>query len=209
MEDGRRRTLVEAMARACFERGYTDTTIEDLLRETGLGREEFERHFADKEDCAVAAVEVVLGEGLAIVSRSFAGDTAESESALRSLFGLLEFFAEEPAFASLALVDSRQRLPRSAHARYAAGFAILIAMLDRLRTDNPAGVEPPPCAAKAGIGGAEALIRRELAHGRAASLPGLVPDLIYSALVPFVGQTEALRIRRQARNSRELDEQWF
>ncbi len=195
-----RAALIEAMARGCYERGYTDTTVEDLLAATGVTRTEFERHFADKEACAIAAVEVVLAEGIAIVSTSYSGDMAEGESTLRALLGLLALFAERPEMGSLAMTDSRQRLPKAAFERYAGGFAILLAMLDRLRADAPAvETEPPASAARAGLGGAEALIRRELAQGRAATLPDLAPQLIYSALVPFLGQTEALRFGREAR----------
>ncbi len=115
------------------------------------------------------------------------------------MLGLLELFAERPHMGSLALTDSRQRMPRAAFERYKGGFAVLIAMLDRLRADGAAGAEAPPNAARAGLGGAEALIRQEMARGRAAQLPRLLPDLIYSAVVPFLGQDEALRLTRQAR----------
>lgn len=192
-----REVLVEAMSRSCYERGYTDTTIEDLLKASGLSRADFDRCFPSKEECGVAAVEAVLAEGIAIVSNAFTGDTSDSESTLRALLGLLERFAGRPDKGSLALTDSRQRMPRAAHDRYAGGFSILIAMIDRLRSESPEGEESPPSAARAALGGSEALIRRELALGRAADLPLLLPELIYSAVVPFLGQREALRMARQ------------
>jgi AcrR family transcriptional regulator len=195
-----RQALVDAMSRSCFERGYTDTTVGHLLEATGLSLAEFHRHFRNKEECAVAAVEEVLTEGIGVVSRAFTGDTSESESTLRALRSLLELFAERPEKGSLALTDSRQRLPRAAFEPYANGFAILIAMLDHVRSDSPLGSLAPPTAAKAALGGPEALIRREIAEGRARELPRLLPDLIYSALVPFLGQREALRIARQGRS---------
>jgi len=195
-----REALVEAMSRSCYERGYVETTVEDLLEATGLERSEFDRHFRSEEECGVAAVEAVLAEGIALVGEAFTGDTSEAESTLRALLGLLGRFAERPDKGSLALTDSRQRMPQAAYERYAGGFAILIAMLDRLRSESSLGVEAPPCAAKAALGGSEALIRRELAMRRAENLPALVPDLIYSAVVPFLGQEDALRLARQARS---------
>jgi AcrR family transcriptional regulator len=200
-----RTALVDAMARSCYQRGYTDTAIEHLLEETGLSQGEFDRHFADKEACAVAAVDVALAAGIGIVSEAFSGDRAEGESALQTLVALLQLFADRPEIGSLAMTDSRQRLPAAAYERYTGGFAILLAMLDRLRSDAIRDFEPPPMAARAGMGGAEALIRRELARGRASSLPMLAPQLIYSALVPFLGQEEALRFSRQARQTVETE----
>jgi AcrR family transcriptional regulator len=194
-----RRALIEAMAQSCMERGYTDTTIDGLLATTGLDRSAFEQCFADKEACGLAAVDAILAKGLAAVFNTFSGDIAEGESVLRGLLALVDLFAEQPAMASLAMTDSRQRMPRAAYERYASGFAMLIAMVDRLRADAGAGGEPPPCAALAALGGCEAVIRREIALGRAPALRRLLPDLIYSALVPFLGQGEALRIARQGR----------
>ena len=198
-----RRALIEAMARSCMERGYEDTTIDGLLAATGLGRATFEQWFADKEACGLAAVDAILAEGLAAVFETFSGDIAEGESVLRGLVALVDLFAEQPAMASLAMIDSRQRMPRAAHERYASGFAMLIAMVDGLRTNAGAGGEPPPCAALAALGGSEAIVRREIAHGRASALRRLLPDLIYSALVPFLGQREALRIARQGQRLAE------
>jgi AcrR family transcriptional regulator len=191
-----RRALIDAMARSCMERGYLETTVEELLAVTGLSRAEFDRHFLDKEDCGVAAVEAVLSAGIEIVSTTFTGDIGEGESTLRALLGLLNLFAARPEMGSLAMTDSRQRMPRAAFDRYDGGFAILRAMLDRQRSQAK-GSSPPPCAARGALGGAEAVVRRELARGGAAELPALAPDLIYSALVPFLGQREALRISRQ------------
>lgn len=194
-----REALIEAMASSCMQRGYLDTSVEDLLTASGASRSEFDRCFAGKEACGIAAVEAILAEGMKTVSVSFTGDISEAEIAVRAVLALLELFAERPAMASLAMTDSRQRMPAAAFERYAGGFAILRAMLDRLRSDHRIGAEAPPCAARGGLGGAEAVVRRELAEGRAARLPELLPDLIYSALVPFLGQQEALRIAAQAR----------
>lgn len=198
-----REALVEAMAESCVDRGYLDTTIENLLATTGLTQADFDRHFADKEACGAAAVDAVLAAGIGIVSEAFTGDISEPESTLRALLGLLELFARRPAMGSLAMVDSRQRMPAAPLERYVNGFAILRAMLDRLRSEPVAGEEAPPCAARGALGGSEALVRRELVHGRAAELPDLLPDLIYSAMVPFLGQSEALRIARQGRRMAE------
>jgi hypothetical protein len=89
-------------------------------------------------------------------------------------------------------------MPANAHQRYKSGFAILTAMLDRLRGEGEPGNNPPAKAARAAIGGGEALVRREIFQGRARRLPEVLPDLVYVATVPFLGQTEALRLSRQA-----------
>ncbi len=194
-----RERLLEAMARSCARKGYAETTIDAVLADAHVSREAFDRLFADKEACALAAVETILGEGMAVVAASYSADASEWESALRALRALLELFAARPALASLAFTDSRQTMPAKALERYESGFAILTTMLDRLRADSEDGALAPVIGARAAIGGGEALIRREIAGGWAGQLPRILPDLAYGATVPFLGQEEALRLARRAR----------
>lgn len=197
-DEGRRLALIGAMSRSCMERGYRDTRVEDLLLETGAGEEEFRSLFGDKEGWALAAVDEALSAGIAAVSRGWSPDLSERESTLSALTLLLEMFAERPELGALAMTHSRQMMPRPCWERYEAGFAVLTAMMDRMRADDPEEARVPKSAARAALGAAEAVIRRELACGRAAGLPDLLPDLIYAAVVPFTGQEEALRLARES-----------
>jgi AcrR family transcriptional regulator len=191
--------LVEAMAESCARCGYPETSVEAVCAAAGVTGEAFGRHFDDKEACALAAVESILAAGMATVADAYSPDTSEWESALQALRALLELFASRPAPASLAFTDSRQIMPERALERHEAGFAILTTMLDRLRTDSEAGALAPAIGARAAIGGGEALVRREIAAGRADRLPRTLPDLVYGATVPFLGQEEALRLARRGR----------
>ena len=75
---------------------------------------------------------------------------------------------------------------------------MMAAMLDRTRGWANFR-QQPPAASRAALGGGEALIRRELALGRAEGVPALMPDLIYIAAVPLLGQPEGLRLAAKAR----------
>jgi AcrR family transcriptional regulator len=191
-----RQALIEAMAVSCMERGYWETRVEDLLAATGLSRADFDRHFESKLSCAVAAIEAILAEGIEVLAEAYSADTSQLESTRAALGGLLQLFARRPVLARLAFIDSRQSMPAAALRRYESGFAILTAMLDRLREEGSEAGPPPSTAARAAIGVGEALVRRELAAGRAERLPQLLPTLIYAASVPFFGQAEALRLSR-------------
>jgi len=192
-----REALVEAMAECCAKHGYTLTDEAEIAAEAGLPTAALRRHFADKEECGLAAVESVLAAGVAAVGEAYAADRSEWESVFFALRTLLDIFVSRPPFARLAFIDSRQSMPESSRARYESGFAIVTAMLDRLRGEGASG-PTPACAARAAIGGGEALIRRRLAEDRAAELPATLPALVYTATVPFLGQSEALRLMRQA-----------
>ena len=55
-----------------------------------------------------------------------------------------------------------------------------------------AGPTPPSGTARAIVGGGESLVVAELGSGRADRVPELLPDILYLALTPYVGQEAAL-----------------
>jgi AcrR family transcriptional regulator len=177
------------MADCCAESGYEETTVAAVLERAGVEPESFVSHFAGKEDCALAALNKIVSETLASVSMARGG--GEDAVGRRKFEGqaLLELMAGRPSFATLAFVESRQCGTRRMHDAYESAARVLALMLERVG-DSRGG---SGAAARAGLGGAEAVIRRELAAGRAKRLPQLLPDFVYAVLVPFVGQGEALR----------------
>jgi AcrR family transcriptional regulator len=192
-----RERLIAAMASSCARKGYAATDVEDVLAATGVDRLGFERNFADKADCALAAVNQILAETTHVAAAAFSPELADWEKLIHAVRALLELLAAQPSYAQLALIEARSSMPAEAYERYAAGIRVLIAMLDRTR--DYAAVSAPPSATRGGIGGAELLIRRELIAGRAENLPQLLPDIIYGTVVPFLDQQEALRYTELAR----------
>jgi AcrR family transcriptional regulator len=192
-----RERLIAAMAASCARKGYAATEVADVLEATGVDRLGFERNFADKADCALAAVNQILAETTHVAAAAFSPELPDWEKLIRGVRALLELLAAQPSYARLALIEARSSMPPEAYERYAAGIRVLIAMLDRTR--DYATVTTPASATRGGIGGAELLIRRELIAGRAEDLPRLLPDIIYGTVVPFLDQQEALRCRELAK----------
>lgn len=192
--------LIAATAALCAEDGYRALEEEAIAARAGVPWEEMGDLFpGGKEECALAAVDAILAAGMAAIGNGYSADRSEWESVLIALMKLLDLFADLPPYARLAFIESRQSMSPEALRRYQAGFSIMTAMLDRLRSESRGSAEVPGTAARAAIGGGEALIRRELASGRPNRLPSLLPSLVYAATVPFLGQREALRLVRQAR----------
>jgi AcrR family transcriptional regulator len=197
-----RERLQAAMAASCAEHGYGGASVADVLARTGLSEDTFHEHFADKAECALAALDEVLAEITQAVARVQAPDFADWQRLLLATRALLELLAAQPSAARLACIEARSGMPAAAYDRYAAGLRVLVALLDRAR--SYAERSAPTSATRGAIGGAELLIRRELLAGRAERLPGLLPDIIYGTVVPFLPQQEALRYAELAR---ELVEQ--
>lgn len=193
---------VSAMARLCAERGYPETTIDDVLELARIDRDTFDRHFNSKEDCLLAAVNAIMTETVSVVGASYSGDRSEWDSGLIGIRAILQLMSANPSFAYVGYITSRQMAEAKVRDVRDSGVGLLCTMLDRLRSYSPDN-RAPETAAAAAFGGAEALMRKEVAEGRTEQLERLLPDLIYGATVPFLGQEEALRLARRGRKLTE------
>lgn len=194
-----RERLLRAFTELCAERGYEETAIESICERAEVDVAAFERDFGgSKERCAIAAEEAILSEVVAAVGRSYSADRSEWDNVIHGVKAILELMAANPSFAYLGYIAARQMAPAGVRRTYETGHQMLEAMLERGQTYSRGAVGPGKTALGA-LGGAEAIIRREVAAGRAAELPRLLPDFVYSATVPYLGQEDALRLAREAR----------
>jgi AcrR family transcriptional regulator len=196
-----RERVLQAMAELCAERGYRETTVEALTERAGVSRASFESMFrGGLEECLLAAVNAIMGETISVVSGAYSADRSEWDSAIAGIGAILELMAANPSYASLGYIVGRQEGPPAVKQVYESGVNLLVVMLDRLREYGEWEAQPPN-AARAALGGAEALIRREIVAGRLEQLPNHLPDIVYTATVPFLGQEEALLLARRARDA--------
>ncbi|MGH2975534.1 MAG: hypothetical protein ACRDLL_11795, partial [Solirubrobacterales bacterium] len=70
--------------------------------------------------------------------------------------------------------------------------------LERGRDDPVEETAIPSSAGRAALSAAESLIVGQILAGNTARLPELLPDVVYIATVPYLGQEEALRQSREA-----------
>lgn len=182
---------MQAMAEACAARGYGATTVTDVVAAAQLTREDFYEIFRDEEECFLATLDLVLGEVMSLISGRYSADKPWFQVVRDTFSGLVELFAEQPAFGRIVFLES---LPAGSAAfeRYSAGKRALISLLDQGRSDAPADLVLPASAAQIAFGGTEALIKDELIAGRARSLEKLLPELLYVCYSPFMEQDQAI-----------------
>lgn len=190
--------LIAAMTASCAERGYAATRLADVLAAARVDREIFDQTFTGKADCALAAVGQILAEITRAVASATTPERTDWEKLIGAVGALLELLSARPSAARLAFGEARYANPPEAFALYESGVRVLEAMLDRSRAYTTAS--PPPSATRGAIGGAEALIRRELLAGRPEGLTDLLPDIVYGLLVPYLSQQGALRYAELARD---------
>ena len=193
--------VLRAMAELCAERGYRETTVEAVIERAGIERESFESMFkGDRDECLLAAMNAILGETVSAVGGAYSADRSEFDSGIAGIRAILELMSVNPSYADIGYIVGPRTGPAQARQVHETGLRVLVVMIDRMRDYGDAEAQPPG-AARAALGGAEAVVRREIVAGRLDQLPRHLPDFVYAATVPFLGQEEALRLARRAREA--------
>ena len=153
----------------------------------------------------------------AIVSRAFPGSLANDEifarlaervfgeveaasgfaqRACAGLSAFLEFLASEPTFARMCVVEVLATGPEAIQRRNAAmrAFADLI---DGNAKELLGDTVSPALTAETIVGGIYEVVYSRVLRGEIRELPALLPDLTYSALLPYLGPEVAAAERRR------------
>jgi AcrR family transcriptional regulator len=197
-----RERILKAIARSCAERGYGATTIADICEAAGVSRATFYELFKDKEDCFHATMELALADAMGQIIAVYSPDKPWAAMVRDAVAAFLELLARRPEFARMALIDAPSSGER-AFELYASGKRVLQSLLDRGRDDPIEEEAIPSSAGRAALAAAESLIVGQILAGNTERLPELLPDIVYIATVPYLGQEEALRQSRQAEQLNE------
>jgi hypothetical protein len=144
----------------------------------------------------LAAYESACSRLFSQIDRSCAVEEPWPARVRRAIVAALTLFAADPSLASTLLYQVDAAGPE-AQLRHEETLTRLTAMLRQGREEIDA--PPLPDHIEEGlIGGLLFLVGRTLRSGKAASLPGLAPDLTTMLLTPYLGQGEAERLAHES-----------
>jgi AcrR family transcriptional regulator len=184
--ENQRERLLNGVVEAVAEHGWNATSIAKITAAAKISRRTFYEYFESKEDCFLAAFEMIEAH---VLDSMGAGEVWPDRVRTR-LAALLDVLSRDSAVACCFLIEPLAAGGEVA-ARYREAMSLLAATL------RP---EPPPSGLdmevrdQALIGGIATLIVRRLNSGGATRLPELLPDLTELALAPYVGRQEAKRL---------------
>ncbi|MEX0973516.1 MAG: TetR/AcrR family transcriptional regulator [Solirubrobacterales bacterium] len=181
-----RERLIAGLAAAVAEKGYAAVTLSDVVRHAKVSRRVFYANFESKEQCFLAAFEVVVDH-----LRELAGAAVEPVDgwparAIAATRATLAFLAGEPDLARLVLVESRAAGP-AVTARFNAALGELAPLLRQGRAERPEAARLPASTEDSTIGSLVSLAQRKVAAGEAARLEDLLPDCAELILLPYLG----------------------
>jgi AcrR family transcriptional regulator len=193
-----RERLIAGLAGAVAQRGYAAVTLADITREAKVSRRVFYANFEGKEQCFLAAFEVVVDHLRELVAEAVAPLPDWPARAIAATRAVLAFLASEPDLARLCLVESRGAGP-AVTARFNQTVEEMVPLLRAGRAERPAGERPLPDSTEdTTIGSLVSLAHRKAAAGEAAQLEDLLPDCVEFVLAPYLGPAEATRLARAA-----------
>jgi AcrR family transcriptional regulator len=178
---------LRALAVVVGERGYSNTTVKQIVNSASMSPKTFYANFRDKEDALMAAIDGAGAQTVAATLHAFRRNRSWPHAVRAALGAFFNFLASRPALARLVMVEV-----------YAAGSAAvsrrdqsllpLEVLLEEGRGRSP---EVPPIATEMIAGAVYSLAYQQIRDSGPESLPQLAPICTYLTLAPFIGAEEA------------------
>lgn len=196
-----RRDILDALVRTIALRGYDRTTIDCVLLAADVSAPVFDEHFEDKQDCLLAALDGLIAGVERTISERVDGSASWPERVRAGLQALLAALAEHPDGARVVFVECLGA-GEPAIERVRSAMAGFVPVLEEGRrsgdrdsdaeTTDLDAAQLPPQTSEAIVGGVVSILHRRVLEGDTAALPTLLPDLLYFALMPYLGHERAL-----------------
>jgi AcrR family transcriptional regulator len=182
--------VLRAFAVVVTEKGYAQTTVDEVISRASMSASTFYANFSGKEDALMGAIDSAGAQIVAAVIPAFER-SADWPSGIRAAYGaLFSFLATRPGLAHLMSVGVYEAgLP--AIERRARALAPLGALIEG---GGPARrFQPPTIALEVITGGTLGLMYNRTDRSGPESLPALAPICTYLALAPFIGPEDACK----------------
>jgi AcrR family transcriptional regulator len=175
--DSQRTRLMDATIELVGERGYSGTTVADLVALAGISRKAFYEHYANKQECFLATYDAIVAENLARVSS--AADEVEGMRE-RESYGLETLFERTLSHhhrARLVLIEVGALGPAGIARREQLVSAYEGLLRENLGVAPRPGPIPNPLL-RAMVGGMLRVLYTRVQKDAQTELPGLTPDLV-------------------------------
>jgi hypothetical protein len=193
MEAGARGRLHRAILVELEEEGPEGIELSRVLWNARVSEHDFEASYENVEECIFAAYDELtarLDTAVREACRATGKQSGWPDRVSAGLDALLKELAGRPQMARV-LLRSFPSLGPAAQARSQAFLESFGPMLAGGRDASEIGSDLPAEVEMLATGAAEAILFEEVESGRAESLPAMLPPLVFSLLVPFLGPADA------------------
>ncbi len=195
--ESQRERLLAAIVAQVAANGYRATKITEVVKAASVSTRDFYELFDDKEDCFLAAFDVVRDHLEGLIEKAVAEETDWPPQVIAALRAALDFFAAEPEPARFCLLEAVSATPAIAIRFREAVLAGVPALAEgRAELADPSALLPG--TEDAILGGVVSSATRSVIAGEAEKLPDLLPGLVDFALGPYLGADRAGTFARES-----------
>jgi AcrR family transcriptional regulator len=193
-----RRRILRAIGELVAERGYSDVTVELIVKRAHVSYKTFYKHFTGKEGCFEALFETAFSATERKIRRRLDAEARTwPEQVVLAIRTLIEQIVAEPTIARAVIVES-PTVGVAITERYEQATKALSPLFHAGRKLNPRGKELPDTIEDTLSGSVFWAAYERLIVGRADELLAYLPVLLELVLRTYVGPGEASRIARSA-----------
>jgi AcrR family transcriptional regulator len=190
-----RTRLMAALSELMAERGYAAVRLAELVTRAGVSKATFYEHFADKEQCMLAAYEQYLRTLIGAIAPLGAEDADTMTNFVRNaITRFIEVIGRDLTAARAFFVEldgaGQQARARRRYERQAF-IALLAARHQQFRALDPSLAPLPTIAYEAIVDAAREIVRDRLDSEPEPDLEKLIPDLTLTFAAIFEGAAAA------------------
>jgi len=191
-----RRRLLRAVGELVAERGYSDVTVELIVKRAHVSYKTFYKHYRSKEECFVDLFSVAFESTEKRIREALQRrDLSWPDEVVLALRTLVDAILVEPEMARAVIVESPTVGP-AITARYERATKTFASLLRAGREQNPRGSELPETIEDTLAGAVFWSAYQHLIVGEADALADYLPVLTDLVLRTYLGPAEAARIAR-------------
>ena len=189
-EGSTRERILRGTALAIRAEGYHAVTVQDITAAAGVSRRRFYGEFSSKGRAFIAAYEHGFQETMAACAPAFFAAREWRERVWRGALAFTGFFAAEPLFAHLGLVECYALGPDFTLRVHDTQLAFTLFLEDGYR-ERPAGESLPRSFSALTAATIFELAFQGSRRGPRFEMRRLQPLAVYIALAPFIGPGQA------------------
>lgn len=192
-----RERIIDATAAIVAEKGLAGLTIPEIARRASVSHQTFYEMYPTKEDAFLGAQKVGLHQALQIAVQAYEAQDDDDwpMGVAAGLRALLQYLASEPAHAHLTVVDTFAASPMAIEIRDTGVHAFAAYLQPGYHYAGARSV--PGIAPEAIAGGIWQVLHNHIERHHVADITDITPQIVYFALAPFLGPTEAARVARK------------
>jgi AcrR family transcriptional regulator len=187
-----REQFMDAMLDLTFEHGYEAVSVDLIAERAGGSREDFSAIFASKEDCAVAVLEKLAAANIRTVQAAYDRQEQWPDSLRAAAYAQADWILENPKCVRFGMIEMLWAGELTKAIRDGT-FRHYTAMVDGGRAVAKEPQSIPAFTAEGTVGSVTQMFAKRLQRGSAVDPYAFVPEMMYLAVLPYLGEEAARR----------------